>query len=262
MESLPFYLLWFSTYRIILLILFWYKSHAQPKVASANDSTPFCIGFRFSIWLDCFYLTVSVCVITLFSNFLKCFTTFCLFAVWVVCAWCILLYRSLGWYSWQFIDLEAPGSHPVCNVPIHLREHRSEDYQSYEPRQTAALGWVLTITIQLLRKSLGMIGFGISESLYRNILWVLCYKMKEGPASSFLQWKGSGMGLQLSLLVLVFCGSWHTQCSRSSLSSGEAEDRLLGCIEHCQGLVSGSIRNTLCLVSSLHRRGELNEVIF
>jgi len=64
-------MLWFSTFQIILLIPFWYKSHAQPKVASVNDSTPFCIGLGFLFGLIVFIYSVFVSLRVF--NFLKCF---------------------------------------------------------------------------------------------------------------------------------------------------------------------------------------------
>ena len=49
---------------------------------------------------------------------------------WVVrgACWCTALWIDIP----DNLLIWRQAAHPVCNVPIHLREHRSEDYQSYE----------------------------------------------------------------------------------------------------------------------------------
>lgn len=84
--------------------------------------------------------------------------------------------------------------------------------------------------------------------------------MKEGPASSFLQRKGSRMGLQLSLLVLVFCGVGIRSAPGHPLSSGEGEEIVFGVLKTATGSCMAAygilyVWYLLCI-------GKLNEVIF
>jgi len=68
------------------------------------------------------------------------------------------------------------------------------------------------------------------------------------------------MGLQLSLLVLVFCGRRCSSASGQLLSSGAGGDRVFGVLKTARGSCTAAYR--ILYVWYLLCIGKLNELIF